>query len=196
MLRGAAAILAAGILAAACAGGPDSGKSSATQDPSSFLAAPSNQRAQAGLLDKDGKGVGTAALSEDRVGLRIELRVVGLPEGLHGVHVHAVGKCEGPEFTTAGGHFNPASKVHGALSTNGPHAGDLGNLEVKKDGSGFLSVLSPHLSLAPGASTNVAGSGGLAIVVHAQADDEKTDPTGNSGGRIACGIIKALAPPG
>ena len=143
-----------------------------------------------------GKAVGSATLSEDRIGLRVELRVVGLPEGLHGVHVHTVGKCEGPEFTTAGAHFNPAGKVHGTLSTNGPHAGDLGNLEVKKDGTGLLSVTTPHLSLVPGASTNVAASGGLAIVVHAQADDEKTDPTGNSGARIACGVIKALPPPG
>ena len=196
MLRPGAALLAAGLLAAACGGGPSSGKSSATQDPSSFLAAPTNQRAQAGLLDKDGKGVGSATFAEDRVGLRVELRVVGLSEGLHGVHVHAVGKCEGPEFTTAGGHFNPAGKVHGTLSTNGPHAGDLGNIEVKKDGTGILSVVTPHLSLVPGASTNVAGSGGLAIVVHAQPDDEKTDPSGNSGARIACGVIKALAPPG
>ena len=196
MLRPGAALLAAGLLAAACGGGPASGKSSATQDPSSFLAAPTNQRAQAGLLDKDGKAVGSATFDEDRVGLRVELRVVGLSEGLHGVHVHAVGKCEGPEFTTAGGHFNPASKVHGTLSTNGPHAGDLGNVEVKKDGTGLLSVLTPHLSLVPGASTNVAGSGGLAIVVHAQADDEKTDPSGNSGARIACGLIKLLPPRG
>ena len=196
MFRQGAAILAAGILAAACGGGPSSGRSTATHDPSTFLAAPTNQRAMSGLLDKDGKAVGSATFAEDRVGLRVELRVVGLPAGLHGVHVHAVGKCEGPEFTTAGGHFNPASKVHGTLSTNGPHAGDLGNLEVKKDGTGLLSVLTPHLSLVPGASTNVAASGGLAIVVHAQADDEKTDPSGNSGARIACGVIKALPPPG
>ena len=196
MLRQGAALLAAGLIGAACAGGPTAGKSAATQDPSSFLAAPTNQRAMSGLLDKDGKAVGSATLSEDRIGLRVELRVVGLPEGLHGVHVHAVGKCDGPEFTTAGVHFNPAGKVHGTLSTNGPHAGDLGNLEVKKDGTGLLSVTTPHLSLVPGASTNVAASGGLAIVVHAQADDEKTDPTGNSGARIACGVIKALPPPG
>lgn len=196
MFRQGAAILAAGILAAACGGGPASGKSTATQDPSSHLAAPTNQRAMSGLLDKDGKAVGSATLSEDRVGLRLELRVVGLPEGFHGVHVHAVGKCEGPEFTTAGAHFNPAGKVHGTLSTNGPHAGDLGNLEVKKDGTGLLSVTTPHLSLVPGASTNVAASGGLAIVIHAQKDDEKTDPTGNSGARIACGVIKALPPTG
>ena len=196
MLRQGAAILAAGLLAAACGGGPASGKSSATQDPSSFLAAQTNQRAQAGLLGKDGKGAGSASFAEDRVGVRVELRVVGLQEGKHGVHVHAVGKCEGPEFTTAGGHFNPAAKVHGTLSTSGPHAGDLGTLEVKKDGTGLLSVVTPHLSLAPGASSNIAGAGGLAIVVHAQADDEKTDPSGNSGARIACGIIKALPPPG
>jgi Cu-Zn family superoxide dismutase len=195
MLRTAALLLLAGAAAAAC-GSPASGKSSATQDPSSFLAAPSNQRAMAGLLDKDGKAVGSATIAEDRVGVRIDLRVVSLPPGKHGVHVHAVGKCEGPAFETAGGHFNPAGKVHGTLSTNGPHAGDLGNIEVKQDGTGLLSVVNPHLSLSPGASSNIAASGGLAIVVHADPDDEKTDPSGNSGARIACGLIKALPPPG
>lgn len=190
MPRRAAVLILAGLLAAGCTGSPASGMSSATQDPRTFLAAPTSQRATAGLLDKDGKSVGFATFAEDRLGVRVELHVFGLPEGKHGAHVHAAGKCEGPAFESAGGHFNPAGKVHGTLSTNGPHAGDLGNLVVKKDGTGILSVLNPHLSLAPGASANVTASGGLAIVVHAQEDDERTDPSGNSGGRIACGIIK------
>ncbi len=190
MHRRVAALVVAGLLAAACGGGPASGKSSATPDPSSFLAAPTSQRATAGLLDKDGKTVGWVSLAEDRVGVRFELHVFGLSEGKHGVHVHAVGKCEGPVFETAGGHFNPAAKVHGTLTANGPHAGDLGNLEVQKGGTGLLSATTPHLSLAPGASSNIAASGGLAVVVHAQEDDEKTDPSGNSGARIACGVIK------
>jgi len=196
MLRRASALVIAALLAAGCGGSAASGKSSATQDPSSFLAAPSNQRAMAGLADKDGRAVASASFAEDRVGVRVELRVAGLPEGKHGVHVHAVGKCDGPAFETAGGHFNPAAKVHGTLSTNGPHAGDLGSIEVKKDGTGLLSMVTPHLSLSPGASSNIAASGGLAIVVHAQEDDEKTDPSGNSGGRIACGVIKVLPPTG
>jgi len=195
MLRRTAALLVALVVVAACGGGPNSGKSSATQDPSSFLAAPSNQRAMAGLLDKDGKAVGSLTLAEDRVGVRVELRVTNLPEGDHGVHIHVFGRCEAPEFTTAGGHYNPLGRVHGKLSTTGPHAGDLGNLSVKKDGTGFLGFTTPHLNLAPGAATNPAAAGGLSVVIHAGADDEKTDPSGNSGARIACGVIKLLPPP-
>ncbi len=195
MLRRASTVLIAGLLVGACGGGPDSGKSAATQDPSSFLAAPSNQRAMAGLVDKDGKPVGSALLTEDRLGVRVEIRVVNLPEGEHGVHIHAFGRCEAPDFTSAGGHFNPLGKVHGKLSTTGPHAGDLGNIAVRKDGTGLLAFTTPHLSLAPGAPTNPAAAGGLSIVVHAGPDDEKSDPAGNSGARIACGLIKLLPPP-
>lgn len=195
MLRRAAAVLIAALVVGACGGGPDSGKSTATQDPSSFLAAPSNQRAMAGLQDKDGKAVGSAVLAEDRLGVRVELRVTNLPEGEHGVHLHAFGRCEAPEFATAGGHFNPLGKVHGKLTTSGPHAGDLGNIVVNKDGTGLLSVMTPNLSLAPGAATNPTASGGLSIVLHAGKDDEKTDPAGSSGARIACGLIKLLPPP-
>lgn len=194
VIRRAAALALALTLVAACGGSAYNGKSSATPDPNAFLAAPSNQRAMAGLLDKDGKAVGSATLSEDRVGVRIDLRVTNLPEGKHGVHIHAFGRCEVPDFTTAGGHFNPLGKVHGTLTTTGPHAGDLGNLEVKKDGTGLLSYISPHLSLAPGAATNPAAAG-LAIVIHEKEDDQKTDPSGNSGNRIACGVLKLLPPP-
>ena len=183
------------LLVAACSGSPNNAKSSATQDPSSFLAAPTNQRAMAGLLDKDGKAVGSLTLAEDRLGVRVELRVTNLPEGDHGVHIHVFGRCEPPDFTSSGGHFNPLGKVHGKLSTTGPHAGDLGNINVKKDGTGLLAFTTPYLNLAPGAATNPAAGGGLSVIVHAGADDEKTDPAGNSGARIACGVIKLLPPP-
>lgn len=199
MVRRLAGLGLAALLVAACAAGspgPASGKSSATQDPSSFLAAASNQRAQAGLINKDGSTIGTAAFFEDRLGVRVELRVTGLTEGPHGVHIHAFGRCEPPEFASAGGHYNPLGRVHGNLSTNGPHAGDLGNVEVGSDGKGFMSRTTPHLSLAPGAATNVAAGGGLAIVVHAGPDDDKSDPAGNSGARVACGLIKLLPPAG
>jgi Cu-Zn family superoxide dismutase len=195
MLRRAGALLIAALLVGACAGSPNNGKSSATQDPSSFLAAPSNQRAMAGLLDKDGKAVGSATLAEDRVGVRVELRVTNLPEGDHGVHIHVFGRCEPPDFASAGGHFNPIGRVHGKHSTNGPHAGDLGNISVKKDGTGLLAFTTPHLNLSPGAATNPAAAGGLSIVIHADPDDERTDPSGNSGARIACGLLKLLPPP-
>lgn len=199
MVRRAGALALVAVLVTACGAGspgPASGKSSATQDPSSFLAAASNQRAQAGLINKDGSTIGTAAFFEDRVGVRVDLRVTGMTEGLHGVHIHAFGRCEPPEFASAGGHYNPLGKVHGNLSTNGPHAGDLGNLQVGSDGKGFLSRTTPHLSLAPGAATNFAAAGGLSVVLHAGPDDDKTDPAGNSGGRVACGLIKLLPPAG
>lgn len=179
------------LLAAACYAGPANAKASATQDASSFLAAPTSPRATAALADKDGRAVGLAEFREDRVGVRVDVKATSLPEGRHGIHVHAVGKCEGPAFASAGGHFNPAGRVHGSKSTNGPHAGDLGNIEVKGDGTGVMSVLNHHLSLAPGAAQSVLSAGGLAIVIHAAADDESTDPAGNSGDRIACGVIKA-----
>lgn len=187
------AIASAGLLVvAACSGGPESGKSSATPDPEPFLAAMTAERAQAGLTNAQAAAVGIATFQEDRLGVRVDLSVRGLPAGKHGVHVHAVGKCEPPAFTTAGGHFNPAGRVHGTLSTNGPHAGDLGNLEVKADGTGTATFFTPHLSTGPANPNSVLLGGGLSIVVHASADDDKTDPSGNSGDRIACGLIKKI----
>jgi Cu-Zn family superoxide dismutase len=189
-LRLVALTLAA--LLAACYAGPENGRSSATANPESFLAAPSAERAQAAILDGKGSPIGTAAAFEDRVGVRVDVKVTALSEGLHGVHVHAVGKCEGAAFTTAGGHFNPAGKKHGHLVADGPHAGDLGNLEVGKDGTGSASFYTPLLSTGPGNPNSVLLSGGLAIVVHAGPDDEKTDPSGNSGDRVGCGVFKRV----
>ncbi len=187
-----AAMFVIALAFAACATGPDNGKSSATANPDPFIAAPTNVHAQAAINDAKGVAVGLASFAEERTGVRVDVRVRGLAPGLHGIHVHAVGKCEAPAFTTAGGHFNPNGKQHGELNPAGPHAGDLGNIEVKADGAGTLVFVSPLLSLAPGASASVLSSGGLALVIHAQADDEKTDPSGNSGDRVACGVIKAL----
>jgi Cu-Zn family superoxide dismutase len=111
-----------------------------------------------------------------------------LTPGLHAVHVHAVGKCEGPAFASAGGHFNPAQKKHGFKSPDGPHAGDLPNMLVAKDGSGRFEALTDAITLRPG-PTSVFDSDGSAIVVHAASDDDMTDPAGNSGDRVACGVI-------
>jgi Cu-Zn family superoxide dismutase len=187
-----AAMFALALVLAACATGPDNGKASATANPDSFLAAPTSVRAQAAINDAKGAAIGLASFAEDRVGVRVDVRVRGLIPGLHGIHVHAVGKCEGPAFATAGAHFNPNQKQHGGLNPAGPHAGDLGNIEVKADGTGTLSFSTPLLSLAPGASQSVLSGGGLAVVIHAQPDDDKTDPSGNSGDRVACGVVKAL----
>jgi Cu-Zn family superoxide dismutase len=143
-------------------------------------------RAQAALLDTGGKAIGVATFRDARLGVVVDLRIVGLKKGEHGTHIHAVGKCETPDFATAGAHFNPNGKQHGLHNANGPHSGDLPNLVVGDDGSGHLSYVDPLLSLEPGAANSIIG---LSIVVHADPDDERTDPAGNSGGRIACGVI-------
>ncbi|MGH2499878.1 MAG: superoxide dismutase family protein [Candidatus Limnocylindria bacterium] len=192
MMRALAASFVVALAVAACGGGPESGKSDATPDPNSFVAAATANRAQAGLANAQGSAVGSATIVEDRVGVHITLNVANLPPGKHGVHVHAAGKCEPPAFTTAGGHFNPDGKQHGALNPQGPHAGDLGNIDVDERGNGTLRVTSSRLSLGPGASNSLLVGGGLSIVVHAGPDDEKTDPAGNSGDRIACGLIKRI----
>jgi len=147
-------------------------------------------RASAELKDKDGKVVAMAMLSERPGGVLIRVEATGLTPGLHGVHVHAVGKCDSPAFTSAGGHFNPANKKHGLKSTDGAHAGDLPNMLVAKDGTGRFEALTDLITLRAG-SLSVFDTDGSAIVVHAGADDTTPDPTGNSGDRVACGPIVA-----
>jgi len=144
--------------------------------------------ARAELRNSGGQPVGTATLTQVGGVLRVLVEVQGLPRGAHGVHVHAVGKCDGPDFASAGPHFNPASRQHGALNPQGPHAGDLPNIEVGADGKGRLESTTEMLSLGSG-TTSIFDSDGSALVVHAAPDDFRTDPTGNSGARIACGVI-------
>ena len=144
--------------------------------------------ATAELRNASGANVGTASLTQVGNVVRIVLDAKGLTPGLHGVHIHAVGKCDPPDFTTAGGHFNPGGKQHGALNTQGAHAGDLPNLNVGADGSGRLETASEQITLATG-TTSVWAGDGSALVVHAAPDDFKTDPTGNSGARVACGVL-------
>ena len=148
----------------------------------------SGERASSELKDKNGKTVGRATFREEPDGVLVRLEVQGLTPGLHAVHVHGVGKCEGPAFASAGGHFNPAQKKHGLKSPDGPHAGDLPNMLVAKDGSGRFEALTDAITLRPGPSS-VFDSDGSAIVIHAASDDDITDPAGNSGDRVACGVI-------
>jgi Cu-Zn family superoxide dismutase len=142
------------------------------------------------LKDKDGRTVGRAVLREVSDGVLVRLDVKGLTPGLHAVHVHAVGKCEGPAFATAGGHFNPTQKKHGFKNPEGAHAGDLPNMLVAKDGAGRFEALDDSITLKPGPSS-VFDADGSALVIHAGADDYVTDPAGNSGDRVACGVIVA-----
>jgi superoxide dismutase, Cu-Zn family len=147
-------------------------------------------RARADIKNAEGKTVGTASLRETKDGLLIIVNANGLPEGLHAVHIHSIGKCEGPAFTSAGGHFNPLNKKHGLKNPDGPHAGDLPDMYVNKDGVGRYEALLESMTLGSG-ETSIFDSDGSAIVIHATADDNMTDPAGNSGDRIACGVIIA-----
>jgi Cu-Zn family superoxide dismutase len=144
--------------------------------------------AEAVLKDKDGKQVGVATLIETPEGVRVALTGYRLPPGGHGLHVHAVGRCDPPDFASAGAHFNPTGKQHGRMNPAGPHAGDLPNLVVAASGEAGLDITTKAFTLSPGPSS-LLGDKGTALVVHANPDDDKTDPTGNSGGRIACGVI-------
>ena len=149
------------------------------------------ERARAELKDAEGKHVGVAMLQEDKDGVRINVQVKGLPAGLHGVHIHAVGKCEEPKFASAGGHFNLGKKKHGLKSAEGPHAGDLPNMYVTSVG-GIYEAVAKSVTLKAG-ENSLFHADGSAIVIHAAADDYTTDPAGNSGDRIACGVITKSA---
>lgn len=144
--------------------------------------------------DAQGNVVGTATIQGPPgggSGLQINFNITKLPPGDHGVHIHNVAKCEAPDFATAGPHFNPTTKKHGTQNPEGPHGGDMPNLMVDKDGTAKRVLTDPRLTLGPATDANSIWSGeGKSIVIHAAADDMKTDPSGNSGARIACGVIE------
>jgi superoxide dismutase, Cu-Zn family len=150
--------------------------------------------AVAELKNTSGQPVGTARFTQAGQVVRIVLEVKGLPPGPHAVHVHAVGKCDPPDFNSAGPHFNPTGKQHGALNPAGSHAGDLPNITVAADGTGRMETATEQLSLGSG-PTSVWDADGSALVVHAKGDDFRTDPTGNAGARIACGVLEKAPPP-
>lgn len=146
------------------------------------------QTARAALKDAHGKDVGQVQLRQTPHGVLLVLTLEGVPPGEHAFHVHAVGKCE-PPFTSAGGHFNPAGHKHGMEAAAGAHAGDMPNLHVPPGGELVVEIANPMISLIKGQPNTLFDADGSAIVVHATADDYKSDPAGNAGDRIACGVV-------
>jgi superoxide dismutase, Cu-Zn family len=145
--------------------------------------------AHADIVNAQGQKIGTATLRQTDAGVRIQVNVTQLPPGTHGIHIHTVGKCDPPAFTTAGAHLNPDTKKHGKDNPEGPHAGDLMNLEVSRKGTAKTTFVDTAVTLGDGPNS-LFHDGGTALVIHEKADDYKTDPAGNSGARIACGVIQ------
>lgn len=132
----------------------------------------------------DGTPMGTLSAEDSAAGLVVRLSGSGMPAGMHGLHFHTSGKCEGPKFESAGAHWNPDSKQHGTQNPEGPHKGDLPNVEVAADGTLVQTLTLPGATMA-----ELQDADGTALVVHAAVDDNKTDPSGNSGDRIACAVV-------
>ena len=141
------------------------------------------------IINSDGVAIGSVRFRDTHGGLGLWLEARGLPPGEIGMHIHDVGLCQGPGFESAGPHWNPAGKQHGRLNPSGRHEGDLGNLWVAADGS----VGMEHISDPAGSVPSALDGNGASLVIHAQRDDERTDPSGNSGTRIACAVLAPAA---
>lgn len=141
------------------------------------------------VRNPQGQVIGEAGAVRDGNVVKVRLTVRGFNAGTYGVHLHQAGRCEAPDFASAGPHWNPSERQHGRLNPQGPHLGDLPNLEVRANGTGRIDFDVPVPAGTAADANPLADADGTAIVIHAAADDERTDPSGNSGARIACGVL-------
>jgi len=149
--------------------------------------------ARADIRNASGYRVGIATFEKDPQGIWVNVKVWNLPPGRHGIHIHKIGRCEAPDFQSAGGHLNLEWKKHGKKNPEGYHTGDLPNLEVEENGQGKLHAMIPGLPFLFYTQTAIFSPIGSAVVLHAGPDDEMTDPDGNSGPGIACGVIERVS---
>ena len=153
-------------------------------------AAAGRAEASATLVDPTGAARGTARLRQTAAGVEVRVAASGLAPGAKGLHLHMMGRCDAPDFTTAGAHWNPMAKKHGTEAPMGPHLGDMPNLIVGADGSGTITAVMAGARLTDG-TTPLLDADGATLMIHAAADDYRTDPSGNSGARVACGVVTA-----
>lgn len=160
-----------------------------TPPPAEKKTPPKGQTAKAQVKDSEGKDVGEITLEQTKQGILIKGKLSNLPPGQHAFHIHEVGKCEGPDFKSSGGHFNPTGASHGFASEKGPHAGDLPNIHVPESGTLRVEYYTQMVTLKEGEANSLLGGDGTSLMIHEGPDDHKTDPAGHAGGRIACGVI-------
>ena len=185
----AVSLLFAGTALAACSQKAEEPADNVAEPPA--MAEPSAAPQTIALNGTDGRPVGTVTLSEDPNGVTIKVDASAIAAGTHGVHLHEKGLCEGPKFESAGAHWNPESKQHGRDNPMGAHLGDLANFDIGQAGAATTSFTVAGVTMS-GATNALADADGTSLVVHAKADDYRTDPSGNSGDRVACAV---LAPP-